>query len=805
METLTYEKIYAPLYITSKILGIVPFNFENGRLTLSRMKTLQLLINLTICIILTTYYFHNFAQSMYSDFYNTTTIKSAVAIRTFGSFVTMIIILISIYINVKKIALQFEEIVKIDWKMQNFGQKEKIVKINHQHRRCSIILLVVVNLIFNIFGEFYMIWAMDYRNVAKSAIMIYPRLIMGCLNITFCVTTKIIEARFEIINDLVSNKIAESRRVHKYPNSRNFEEDVTSFVLLHRSLLKICKEINSFFSLQLLLGMTFNVLVLIGDAYCIMYMFLFNFYLSRWKLFLGLIKNCITYIFDFVYLSKRSTALCYEANRTKILLLGIKMDIDKEDERNLMILSILKLLQNKLEISACRLFNIDNRFLCSNLIWDMVIIIKIIFVVLVCDLYTVMRFIIVNQGLTFYKLFIGLLKCGLADLFQYYFAKKSAEVDKGVMDRNFLRKIPPNSFRVNRTPLHFMSKILGMAPFESQNGRVTFSKTRSIICLICMTTFTIITIKYFKNFDGTLHREYAKIKTISFLVWLRAFGSIIAMGLILLLKFTAFKKIEDVKKRISQVDIALIAQNREQQISKAGYQNRKFWILLLVVINLCFTIIGQILTVSTKENQRVIYFIIISYPRLVVSTTNIKFYAITIILQERFKIINGILTNKVGQNFCENITHVISLHKLLVKISIEINSIFSSHLLLWITINFLLLVGDLYICMYTIFFNLFAIHYKTVFSLFKNCIVYSFDLFYFSRRSTKLCEEANRAKVALLGIKIDINMEDHRNCVIESILNLMENKLEITAHRLFSIDNALIFSILQKVKLSKSP
>ncbi|RZC00569.1 7tm 7 domain containing protein [Asbolus verrucosus] len=71
------------------------------------------------------------------------------------------------------------------------------------------------------------------------------------------------------------------------------------------------------------------------------------------------------YSFDLYYCSNRSSALCYEANRTKKLLLSIKIDVDKEEERDAVIASSLRLMHNKLEITACKLFNIDNALLFS--------------------------------------------------------------------------------------------------------------------------------------------------------------------------------------------------------------------------------------------------------------------------------------------------------------------------------------------------------------------------------------------------------------------------------------------------------
>ena len=48
----------------------------------------------------------------------------------------------------------------------------------------------------------------------------------------------------------------------------------------------------------------------------------------------------------------------------------------------------------------------------------------------------------------------------------------------------------------------------------------------------------------------------------------------------------------------------------------------------------------------------------------------------------------------------------------------------------------------------------------------------------------------------LLGVRLPVNnKEDERDTVITSALNLLNNKLEITACRLFRVDYTLLFSV----------
>ncbi|KAJ3621356.1 hypothetical protein MTP99_003500 [Tenebrio molitor] len=55
--------------------------------------------------------------------------------------------------------------------------------------------------------------------------------------------------------------------------------------------------------------------------------------------------------------------------------------------------------------------------------------------------------------------------------------------------------------------------------------------------------------------------------------------------------------------------------------------------------------------------------------------------------------------------------------------------------------------------------------------------------------------EASHFKTILLSTKINIESEENRNSVIALVLKLMNNNLQITACRLFSVDYDLLFKI----------
>ncbi|RZC38526.1 7tm 7 domain containing protein, partial [Asbolus verrucosus] len=355
-------------------------------------------------------------------------------------------------------------------------------------------------------------------------------------------------------------------------------------------------------------------------------------------------------------------------------------------------------------------------------------------------------------------------------------------------------------------PLIILSQILGMAPYAIKNDKIIISKIRLIPSIILITINVALTVIYFKNLNETFDIDFAKAGTIKFLSMFRDLG-----GTTLMVVNTAFCYYQSSRmlaelEKISHVDKELTELGLGDNIKKANASIKRSLQILLIIVHLVFITLGEIASALVRQHGTLLYLLVNLYPRLMIGGMNITVYIVSMLIEERFKSINFLFTQKMIESnqlrkyptefdFSENIRHLVSLHKILVKISKEINSVFSFQLLLCITMNFILLIGDLYTSMYIIFFGLFTKHCRLVFDMVKHCIGYIFDLFYVAKRSSDLCEEANRTKVLLLGIKIDVEKEDERNSVIASALKLMQNKLEITACKLFNIDNALLFSI----------
>ncbi|KAH0814647.1 hypothetical protein GEV33_008146 [Tenebrio molitor] len=355
-------------------------------------------------------------------------------------------------------------------------------------------------------------------------------------------------------------------------------------------------------------------------------------------------------------------------------------------------------------------------------------------------------------------------------------------------------------------PVYFLGAVLGMSPYNVTDGELVLSKLKATLSMTLVVFNVVLTVLYFQSFADNFDIDFAKADTIKFLTIFRDLGGTTIMAITLMFSYVNSKHMLREVGLIYQVDSELMKLNFENDLEESERKIKKQLAILLVVLNFVFNVVGEVGSAMVRTNHRILYLLVNIYPRLVITLLNLTLYSIFTVIQTRFEMINVAIYQKVVKSnvvrkypneldFSDQITQLVSIHKILVTVSRNINSIFSFQILLCITVNFVLLIGDLHTSMYIIFFRIFTKHYKIVLDMIKNCITYGFDLFYLARRTSELCNEANRTKVVLLGIKIDVDKENERNTVIVSALKLIQNKLEITACRLFNIDNALLFSI----------
>ncbi|KAJ3640604.1 hypothetical protein Zmor_027158 [Zophobas morio] len=347
-------------------------------------------------------------------------------------------------------------------------------------------------------------------------------------------------------------------------------------------------------------------------------------------------------------------------------------------------------------------------------------------------------------------------------------------------------------------PVTFARTVLGMAPYHIQNGRLTYHKIRSLICLVTIITITTITAYFLLNLEVFLNTQATIVGTIKAVIIIRRIGSVVALLVTIGPSRSNFIKILKIRHDLNQIDERLSKFGCKEEINQSNYIHRKKIIFLLLLSSMVL-VLGEVVImkifISSFETIQALVF---TYPVVVMKTINTSFHGTTLILQARFNCINTLFSTSIplDKNFSKNVQHLTLIHRDLVQTSRRLNRVFNLQLLLWIFLNSVLLIGDLHAATYVVVFRLSGKLYRVLVISVKNCLTYSFDFYYLCKRCKELCYEANRTRILLLGVRLPVNnKEDERDTVITSALNLLNNKLEITACRLFRVDYTLLFSI----------
>nr|CAL23149.2 gustatory receptor candidate 16 [Tribolium castaneum] len=376
--------------------------------------------------------------------------------------------------------------------------------------------------------------------------------------------------------------------------------------------------------------------------------------------------------------------------------------------------------------------------------------------------------------------------------------------------------MPQVKLHKHYVPIILLSKILGIAPISYKNSNVNYSKIGIVQTVAYFVIFIILTIVFFEKRSALSPFELIQIRTINFVATFRTIANIILMAVLFLGTFIGRAKFLAILKQMRNLEPEFLKLDQLGATVRNNRQIRRM-VVFLIGVSLSFNLFGDLLTLFIKEELDLVWrevctFVVQVYPRLVVNTINLTFLTLLMILEGRFRVINDGIQALINDSrkvtrfpteltFCNKIKHLVNLHKNLVKVAKDHNSLYSLHLLLWITVTFILLVGDSYIVMYVFFFHLSDVRYVMVVYLLKNVVLYGLELFILAKIVTDLCQEANSTKKLIVKIKIDIDKEDERNEVISSALKLSQNELEITACKFFSIDNALLFSANSTKKL----
>ncbi|CAH1379676.1 unnamed protein product [Tenebrio molitor] len=624
------------------------------------------------------------------------------------------------YVCAKKTTAAMIELHKVDQILLKLGQIEQLARANWRTRNSAIFLVLVVNIALNLTEGVLKALTKSDKQIVYFIVVTYPRIALSNFNTLFFLMTLILEERFRIINGLILKRKNESVGVGRYSKEANFCEVIDELVFIHKSLVRVSKEINQIFYANALFFVTADFILLVGDLYIIMYALFSGFFQKHVRTIISLVKNCTSYVTDLFYFAKRSSDLCHEANRTQVLLAGIHINIEKEEERNTfffqVITSILKLIHNKLDITACRLFSINNALLFS-VSWKREI------------------FVLITKS--------------VADLRCRFFIFKYSLSHLVFLHTNLVKITQKLNSCFGLHLFLWIALCVALIVVESHALLYMFLYTRSSINDF---KFVIISIKnillysfdvcYLSKRCSNLCTEASHFKTILLSTKINIESEENRNSV----RPTFFTS------NIFPIDQTLLKLGQREQLARANWRTRNSAIFLVLVVNIALNLIEGVLKALTKMDKQIVYFIVVTYPRIALTNFNTSFFIMILMVEERFRIINGLILKRINgagryskeANFCEAIDELVFIHKSL------------------------------------------------------NCTSYVTDLFYFAKRSSDLCHEANRTRVLLAGIHINIEKEEERNTVITSILKLIHNKLDITACRLFSINNALLFSVSWK-------
>jgi hypothetical protein len=316
------------------------------------------------------------------------------------------------------------------------------------------------------------------------------------------------------------------------------------------------------------------------------------------------------------------------------------------------------------------------------------------------------------------------------------------------------------TFRQTFLPLQFVSRVLCTTPFTLKNGHLAYSKPSVALSLLYFTIFVTTAVLFFMENPMLMPADLFQIKTVSFVVWFRTIANISVLTILIVgISITSKTFMKQIIK-LSALETEFFKLDQDDHISQCNRKNRNASVVLCVISHLVFSVAGGFLAAFTRKSwqssslmEQICCCVIMMYPRLVVGNVNLTIYLIQMLLQTRFAVINNYLRRKIGESkrvkkypvgthFCEEVRHLGGLHKSLVQIAKEFNGIFSFHLLVWITISFILLVGDLYVAIY-FFSHLSWNNIVFALNLVKNILMYSFDLLMLSRYSSQLCHEVS--------------------------------------------------------------
>lgn len=318
---------------------------------------------------------------------------------------------------------------------------------------------------------------------------------------------------------------------------------------------------------------------------------------------------------------------------------------------------------------------------------------------------------------------------------------------------------PAINIYISLQPLWLWLAISEITPFILCRNKTTaiFRALNVIIHLVILITVYYIDYQQVKSANEHVY----DLQKTQYLPIFNTAGYILALSLycleIILIGRQHADDDRNLADQLNDIDAKLIKLGQHRHLLAAHSSIRKLTLKLIIMINVIYIIIGDfacgVIEVRKQLPSDIFFYILIS---MVIANSKLKFYVFLVLFEERFKIINKIVSTKVieskqhaviyphnGYEFSENLIEIVGLHKKLTRLC---QRTYDDQHSLFILINiisiFVGIIGDLYVIMYAVIFRLMiSENYRIYIVVLKICLLRCIDMVYIARRSAALCEE----------------------------------------------------------------
>jgi hypothetical protein len=235
------------------------------------------------------------------------TVMYGLRFKRIGDVIVMCVSLVTSMVNRKILLTVYQTISEVDTKLTFLGQKEEVRRSNKQNRRNLVVLVAAVDMFYYIVGTWLMVATKESNFAAEFISIVFPLLVISNFNLTFCGITTALQDLFQIINSRIFKM---TKRIEGASFCKSLEEQIA----IHQNLTKSSKDVNSVFSLHLLLwiGLTFVASVL--TLYIAVWLIVKNLVLKYPSFMINAFKNITTNFIDLFSFYHRSRQLCHEVS-----------------------------------------------------------------------------------------------------------------------------------------------------------------------------------------------------------------------------------------------------------------------------------------------------------------------------------------------------------------------------------------------------------------------------------------------------------------------------------------------------------